>query len=159
MATATGSEGTLTVSRVIKASPQTIYRALMDPAALVSWRPPEGMKGHMYEFDPREGGTYRMGLEYVGSDHPVSGKTSDHLDIVQGRFVEIVPDKRIVENIIFESDDPQFAGTMTLTTTLTEVPGGTEVTILCQNAPEGIRPSDHEIGIRSTLKNLAAYTE
>lgn len=57
------------------------------------------------------------------------------------------------------SKDPAYAGPMTITWTLADVPGGAEVTILCENVPEGIRPHDHETGMRSTLENLAAFTE
>lgn len=159
MATELGKEGVLSVSRLIVAPPRRIYQALLDPEAVAAWRPPQGMKGHIYEFEPLEGGAFRMALEYIGADHPVGGKTSEHCDVVRGRFLELVPDERIVEQIEFESDDPEFAGAMTLTTTLASVPGGTKVTIHCRNAPKGIRPSDHEAGFKSTLKNLAAFTE
>jgi len=159
MATELGKPGTLCISRTIRASPQAIYQAFLNPEAVASWRPPEGMKAQIYAFDPREGGAFRMSFEYLGADHAVRGKTSEHADIFHGRFLKLVPDERIVEQVEFESDDPAFAGTMTLTTTLTAVPGGTNVTIRCENAPKGIRPSDHETGIRSTLENLAAFTE
>jgi uncharacterized protein YndB with AHSA1/START domain len=78
---------------------------------------------------------------------------------VRGRFVALIPDERIVQQVQFESDDPAFAGTMTIEWTFAEVPGGTEVTVLCKNAPEGIRPDDHATGMRSALENLAAFTE
>jgi len=141
------------------ASPQTIYRAFLDPEALVSWLPPEGMKGHIDVFDPREGGTYRVALTYEGSDHSTPGKTSEHSDVVRGRFLELVPDERIVQLVEFASDNPAFAGAMTMTWTLAAVPGGTNVNILCENVPEGIRQEDHDAGLRSTLENLAAFTE
>lgn len=144
-------------SRVIKAPPETIYRAFLDPAAVVSWRPPEGMTGQVHTFEPREGGTFRMSFGYT--DQAVRGKTSEHADIFTGRFLELVPDERIVELIEFESDDPAFAGEMKITTTLARVSDGTEVTISCENVPSGIRPEDHYEGIMSSLKNLAAFTE
>ena len=148
---------TTRVSRIIKAPRRIIYQAFLDPEAVVSWLPPEGMKGRVYEFNAREG--YRMSLTYVESDHSPRGKTSEHTDMVRARFLEWIPDERIVQLIEFESNDPAFAGPMTITRTLADVPGGTEVTILCENAPKGIRPSDHEAGFRSTLQNLAAFTE
>jgi uncharacterized protein YndB with AHSA1/START domain len=146
-------------SRVIKASPRTIYQAFLDPEALVSWLPPAGMSGHIYEFDARDGGAYRMSLTYVGTEHSTLGKTSEHADVFQGRFLELVPDERIVQLVEFESDDPMFAGAMTMTWTLSAVPEGTDVTIICKNVPEGIRQDDHDAGMRSTLENLAAFTE
>jgi uncharacterized protein YndB with AHSA1/START domain len=144
---------------MIKASPHAIYRALMDPAALAAWRPPEGMKGEILAFDGREGGRYRMSLTYIGTENGVRGKTSEHADVVEGRFLELVPERRVVEVVEFDSDDPAFAGAMTITTALAAVPGGTEVTIRCENVPDGIRPEDHQEGLASTLANLAAFTE
>lgn len=157
MAKATGRIDS--ASRIIKASPHVLYRALMDPEALAAWRPPEGMTGEMLAFDGREGGRYRMSLTYTGAEHDVRGKTSEHADVVEGRFLELVPDRRVVEVVEFESDDPAFAGAMTITTALDAVPGGTEVTIRCENVPDGIRPEDHQEGMASTLANLAAFTE
>jgi uncharacterized protein YndB with AHSA1/START domain len=146
-------------SRVIKASPRAIYGAFLDPQAVAAWRPPAGMKCEIFAFDPREGGTFRMSFAYTGTDHPVRGKTSEHADVFQGRFVKLIPDERIVELIEFTSDDPAFAGAMTVTTILEAVAGGTKVTILCENVPPGIQPGDHQAGITSTLNNLAAFTE
>ena len=159
MTNASGNKRTDSASRVIKASPRTIYQAFLDPEAVASWRPPEGMKAHIYAFDPREGGIFRMSFAYIDSDHAVRGKTTEHADVFQGRFLELVPDERIVELVEFESDDPAFAGAMTVITTLAAVPGGTEVTIECEDVPDGIRPDDHQAGLTSTLKNLAAFTE
>ena len=144
-------------SKVIKASPQKIYQAFLDPEAIASWRPPEGMTCQIYEFNPHEGGIYRMSFSYTDTNHPVRGKTSEHADVFQGRFLELVPNKRIVELVEFESGDPAFAGTMTITTTLEPVPGGTEVTFICENVPTGIRLGDHYKGMMSTLKNLAVF--
>lgn len=146
-------------ARIIKASPQAIYQALLDRDAVAAWRPPMGMKAHIYAFDPREGGTYRMAFAYTDVDHPVAGKTSEHADVVEGRFVELVANRRIVEVVEFESDDPAFVGPMTIITTITAVADGTEVSIVCKDVPDGIRPADHRAGLASTLANLAAFTE
>ncbi len=93
------------------------------------------------------------------ADEDVSGKTSDHEDAFDGRFAELVPHERIVEEVVFQSADPAFQGLMTITTTLTPGPGGTEVAIVCSNVPSGISESDHQQGMASTLKNLADFTE
>ena len=159
MKEAPGAERADSASRVIKATAQAIYRAFLDPAAVASWRPPEGMTAEIYAFNPREGGTYRMSFAYTDTEHDVRGKTSEHADVFEGRFLELVPDERIIERVAFESDDPAFAGTMRVTTTLAPVPGGTEVTIVCENVPSGIRPGDHQAGMESTLKNLAEFLE
>jgi uncharacterized protein YndB with AHSA1/START domain len=150
---------TMRVSRIIKAPRRTIYQAFLDPLAWAAWLAPNGMKGQVYEFDPQPGGAYRMSLTYQQPGHATSGKTSEHSDVVQGQFLELIPDERVVQQVEFESDDPAFAGAMTIIWALDDVPGGTEVTILCENVPEGIQPGDHELGIKSTLENLAAFTE
>jgi uncharacterized protein YndB with AHSA1/START domain len=98
-----------------------------------------------------------MTLTYEGSDHPVHGKASENSDVVEGRFIELSVNERIVQLIEFESDDSAFAGTMKMTWSLTPVPGGTEVTFVC--VPEGIRKEDRDVGLRSSLENLAAIAE
>jgi len=146
-------------TRVIKASQQTIYKACIDPEAWLAWLPPKGMIGQIYEFDARNGGTYRMSLTYVEAEHAVHGKTTENTDVVQGRFLELVPDERIVQLVEFESNDPMFAGAMTMIWTFSAVPGGTEVSIICENVPEGIRQEDHIVGLKSSLENLSIFVE
>jgi uncharacterized protein YndB with AHSA1/START domain len=131
----------------------------VNPDSLVSWLPPEGMTARLDSFEPREGGAYRMVLTYEDADHAVPGKTSEHCDVVRGWFLELVADQLVVQRVAFESADPLLAGAMTMTWTFTPAPGGTKVTILCENVPEGIRAEDHEAGLTSTLANLAAFTE
>jgi uncharacterized protein YndB with AHSA1/START domain len=147
-----------TALRVIKAPPEAIYRAHLDPAALAAWRPPQGMTGRFDAFDPRPGGRFRMVLTYADAE-AAPGKTSAVEDVVEGRFAELVPNERIVELVRFESDDPAFAGEMRITTVLKPVAGGTEVTIRCADVPSGISAEDHEAGLTSTLANLAAFME
>jgi uncharacterized protein YndB with AHSA1/START domain len=159
MTNSSNKKRTDSASRVIMASPRTIYKAFVEPDKLVSWLPPKGMKGHIYTFDARDGGTYRMSLTYIGTDHPTLGKTSEHADIFQGRFLKLVQDEQIVQLIEFESEDPEFADAMTMTWRLKSVPEGTEVTIVCENVPDVIRQEDHDEGLRSSLENLAAFTE
>lgn len=148
-----------TASRIVHAPPRVIYQALLDPDAVVRWRPPAGMTARIHAFDAREGGSFRVAFIYSGDDHAVQGKTTRDADIFEGQFQELVPDQRVVEIIEFLSNDPAFSGKMTVTTSLRPVPGGTEVTISCENVPEGIRVEDHQAGMASTLGNLAAYTE
>jgi uncharacterized protein YndB with AHSA1/START domain len=145
-------------SRLIKAPPHAIYRAFLDPVAVAAWRPPKGMTGKVFVFEPRAGGTFRMAFIY---DDPggARGKSSDDADVFEGRFTDLVPDSRIVEAVRFQSDDPAFAGEMTLTTTLEPTAEGTQVTVLIENVPRGISAEDHAAGIASSLENLAAYVE
>ncbi|MFB5660418.1 SRPBCC domain-containing protein [Alteribacillus sp. HJP-4] len=145
-------------SRVIMASPHIIYRAYLNPEALVSWLPPQGMSGHIDIFDPREGGAYRMTLNYE-IDHTSPGKTSKNTDVSQGKFLMLIPDTKIVLSVIFDSDDPAFTGEMIQTWYLEAVSEGTKVTIVCENVPVGIRKEDHDTGLTSTLENLAEFTE
>jgi len=146
-------------SRVIKASQEDIYRAFVDPKALVSWLPPDGMSAEVQAFDARPGGTYRMTLRYERPEHRTRGKTSEDADVVEGKFAELVPNERIVQLVTFASDDPAFAGVMKMTWSLTPVPGGTEVEIKCEDVPPGIRKEDHDVGLRSTLENLSKFVE
>ncbi len=146
-------------SRIINAPPQVIYRGFLDADAFSSWLPPSGMSGRVEAFDPRPGGVFRVVLVYDDPDHAVAGKSSEHADIVAGRFVELVPDERIVWEVTFQSDDPAFAGVMTMTWSLMHVGEGTEVTVRAEDVPAGIRKEDHDEGLRSTLENLAAWAE
>lgn len=149
---------THTSSRVIVASPRAIFRAFLDPESVASWRPPKGMTATVLAFDPRVGGRYRMAFYYPVGERG-RGKTTPDADRFEGRFVELLPDEKIVETVEFESDDPAFAGTMTITTTLSTVTGGTKVTFLAENTPAGISAADHKAGMDSTLKNLATFIE
>jgi uncharacterized protein YndB with AHSA1/START domain len=148
-----------TASRKISATPQTIYEAFLNAEAVVAWRPPQGMKCHIFEFNPRPNGTFKMSFDYVDLKHEVAGKTSNHADVFTGQFIALVPNKRIVEMIEFETDDPAFKGKMTITTILEPSDNGTEVTFLAENVPPGIKQEDHYKGMISTLDNLAAFTE
>jgi uncharacterized protein YndB with AHSA1/START domain len=150
---------THTASRVIQAPPHTIYRAFLEPAAMAAWRPPKGMSAKVFAFEPRVGGGYRMAFTYDDGGRAYPGKTTAQADIFEARFAELVEDARIVEVVRFQSDDPAFAGEMTLTTTLHGLPQGAEVTVLAENVPSGISAEDHAAGIASSLENLARYVE
>jgi uncharacterized protein YndB with AHSA1/START domain len=143
------------VSKVIKASRDVVYQACLDPEALASWRVPDNMTGRVDSFDPREGGRYRMSLTYRDPEQS-AGKTSEATDTFQGQFVELVPGEKVVELIDFESADPRFAGQMRMTTTLADSADGTEITVLCEGLPTGIRPEDNVTGTEQALEKLAA---
>ena len=147
-----------TISGIIKALPQRIYKALIDPAAIEKWRAPEGMRCVIYEFDPQPGGIYRIALEYTGP-HVTAGKSSKDKDVVKGRFLEMVPDSYVVEEVEFSSTDPAFNGLMKIKTTVEKVPEGASVTFVCTNVPTGIKKADHEKGLSSTLENLRRFLE
>jgi uncharacterized protein YndB with AHSA1/START domain len=146
-------------SRVILATPRTLLRAFLDLEQLVAWRAPEGMTARIERFDPRIGGGYRMVLTYGQATAGVSGKTSATEDVVEVRFVEIAPDDRVVEEVRFVTDDPAFAGLMTITTTFEPVRDGTKVSVAAADVPPGISAADHKTGMDSSLRKLARLTE
>ncbi len=143
------------VSRLIKAPPDEVYGAFMDPAILVEWLPPGDMTGRIHAFDAREGGGYRMSLFYPETEAASRGKTADREDRVSVRFVELAPARRIVEAVTFHTSDPALKGEMRLAVSFEEVAGGTEVAIECTNLPPGLRPEDNEAGSRESLDKLA----
>jgi uncharacterized protein YndB with AHSA1/START domain len=146
------------VSRIIKAGRKAVYQAFLDPDTVASWLAPDNMTGHVHTFDAREGGKFRMSLTYQEPGH-LPGKTSGDADTFQGRFVELVPYAKIVEVVEFESHDEAFAGEMRMTVSLADADGGTEITILCEDLPKGIRPEGNELGCKESFQKLAALLE
>lgn len=147
------------VSTVIRAARSVVYQACIDPGKVALWRVPDNMRAKVEIFEVRQGGVYRMALTYRDPGDAAPGKSSSDTDRFQGRFVELVPFERIVEAVEFDSPDPQFAGEMRITTTFADAERGTEVTILCQNLPIGIRLADNETGTIQALKKLTALLE
>jgi len=145
-----------TASRVVPASPDRVYAAFIEPEVLAVWLPPDGMAGRFERFDPSPGGSYRLVLTY---DDPASarGKSTADSDIVDVRFVDLVPGVRVVQAVDFVSDDPTFAGTMTMTWDLVACPGGTRVEIRATDVPSGISAADHAAGLAASLANLAEF--
>jgi len=135
-----------------------VFDALVDRDALETWLPPGGMTGRFERFDPTPGGSYRLVLTFA-EPTDARGKSSSDSDIVEARFVDIVPDDRVVQAVDFVSDDPAFAGTMTMTWAVRAVDGGTHVQITADDVPDGISADDHSAGLTSSLDNLARYVE
>lgn len=145
-------------TRVIGAPPDRVYAALTDPDALAVWLPPDGMTGRFEHFDARPGGSYRLVLTYADAS-AARGKSSADSDVVDVRFVEIVPGVRVVQQVEFVSEDPAFHGTMTMTWAVTADDAGSRVMITAEDVPAGIDAADHAAGLSSSLDNLAAYVE
>ncbi|GHC86697.1 hypothetical protein GCM10007079_30190 [Nocardiopsis terrae] len=145
-------------ARVVAAPAAVVYRAMTEQGSLEAWLPPEDMTGRVERFDPRPGGGFRMVLTYLDAGTG-QGKTSDSTDATEIEFVELVPDERVVQRVVFDSEEPDFSGTMTMTWLLTAVPGGTRVTVEATGVPPGISPGDHAAGLASSLANLAAHVE
>jgi uncharacterized protein YndB with AHSA1/START domain len=114
------------------------------------------MTARFERFDPRPGGTYRLVLTYADPSG-APGKTSADSDVVEGRFVAVVPGVRVVQAVDFVSDDPAYAGTMVMTWAVAAAEGGTRVEIRADDVPDGISAEDHAAGLASSLANLAVY--
>jgi uncharacterized protein YndB with AHSA1/START domain len=141
-------------SVTVNATPEQVYRAFTDPAALVQWLPPGEMTGRLHNFDLRVGGGYRMSLFYPTGGR---GKTAANEDMVDVRFVELSPPHRIVETARFQADDPRLAGEMTIIVTLSPTPAGTEVAMAFHDLPPGVSAEDNAEGARLSLTQLARH--
>jgi uncharacterized protein YndB with AHSA1/START domain len=139
----------------IDAAPGDVFAALVDAAARTVWLPPAGMSGRFDWFDARPGGGYRLTLTY--DDQTTRGKSLDNADVVEVRFVAVDEPRRLVEEADFIADDPNLAGTMTMTWSLEPVGRGTLVTITATDVPDGISSEDHAAAFASTLINLDDY--
>lgn len=144
------------VGRVnVEAPASEVFAALVDAEARTIWLPPAGMSGRFDWFDARPGGGYRMTLAY--DDEATRGKSAENTDVVEVRFIAVDEPRKLVEEADFVSDDPAFAGTMTMTWSLEPVDGGTRVTITATGVPDGISSEDHVMAFASTLSNLNQY--
>ena len=145
------------ISQRVNAHRPNVYRALIDPRAVATWMVPTGMTSRVHAFDPHEGGTFRISLTY---DVPSgTGKTTAHTDTYHGRFIKLVPDEEVVEVVEFETADLTLQGEMTITISLADAEGGTEVLAVHDRLPPGLSPADNEAGWRSSLAKLAALVE
>ncbi len=125
--------------------------------AIAKWKVPDGMTSEVHEFEAREGGSIRVSLTYV--EHSGAGKTSSHTDTYHGRFVRLVTNERVVEVEEFETSDPALRGEMTITITLADADGGTDLFALHEGLPRGVSTSDNETGWNMALAKLAALVE
>jgi uncharacterized protein YndB with AHSA1/START domain len=149
--------GSTTINCHIKAPRAAVYRALLDPRAVAKWKVPDEMTAHVHAFDAREGGSLRISLTY---DVPTgSGKTDPHTDTYHGRFVKLVPNEQVVEVDEFETADPALQGEMTISITLADVDGGTDLFAVHEGLPPGLSPVDNERGWRMALAKLKALVE
>jgi uncharacterized protein YndB with AHSA1/START domain len=145
------------ITRHIDAPRAAVYRALLDVRAVATWRVPTGMTSVVHEFDAHEGGAFRVSLTYDAPTGP--GKTSAHTDTYHGHFIRLVPDEQVVEVLQFETADPDLRGEMTMTTTLVDADGGTDVLAVHEGIPPGVSAVDNETGTRMALDKLAGLVE
>jgi uncharacterized protein YndB with AHSA1/START domain len=139
---------TIRLHRVLRATPERIYRAFLDADAMVKWLPPNGFTGKVHHVDARVGGTYRMSFTNfaAGASHAFGGT-----------YLELVPNERIRHTDKF--DDPAMPGDMQTTITLTAVSCGTELTIVQEGIPEAIPPEACYLGWQESLGLLAKLVE
>ena len=143
--------------RHVDAPRAAVYDALIDAGAVQAWMVPDGMTSHVHEFDAREGGAFRISLTYNAPS--ATGKTSAHTDTYHGRFVKLVPGQTVVQVMEFETTDPAMQGEMTVTYTLSEADGGTDIVAVHDGVPPGGSPKDNETGWRMSLDKLADLRE
>src|SRR5205809_7788624 len=145
------------ISRRMNAPRAIVYHALLDARAVAKWMVPAGMTSQVHAFDAREGGSFRISLTY---DAPTgTGKTTAQTDTFHGRFVKLVTNEQVVEVVEFETADPALRGEMTITITLADADGGTDVLAVHDGLPPGLSTVDNEAGWRSSLAKLAAFVE
>ena len=142
------SGNTVRLHRVLSGTPDRVYRAFIDPDAMVKWLPPHGFTGKVYDMDAREGGGYRMTFTNftTGKSHAFGG-----------RFVELKPNELIRYTDQFE--DPNLPGQMQVTVTLKQVLCGTEVHITQEGVPEAIPLEFCYQGWQESLIQLAQLVD
>jgi uncharacterized protein YndB with AHSA1/START domain len=152
-------EQTTKNSKTINAPVDVVYKAFTNARALEKWQAPEGMAAKVHYFEFKSGGGYEMSLYYPDRESEMKGKTTEKEDRYRTRFIELIPNKKIVQAINFESSDPAFSGEMFMEITFTPTENGTIVAYFFKNIPIGIKPEDNEAGTISTLEKLASYVE
>lgn len=139
---------TVTLHRVLRASPEKVYKAFVDPDALVKWIPPHGFVAKMHSMDVRVGGSFRMSFTNFGT-----GSSSSF----GGSYLELVPGERMRYTDKF--DDPNLPGEMLVTATFTKVVCGTELKIVQEGIPPMIPVEFCYLGWQESLALLAHVVE
>ena len=139
---------TVRLHRVLRAPPERVYRAFLDPQAMVKWLPPHGFTGEVHELDARVGGRFRMSFT-----HFATGQTHSF----GGEYLELLPYTRICHTDAF--DDAALPGAMRVTVSFTHVSCGTELSIVQEGIPEAIPPEDCHVGWQESLVLLALLVE
>jgi uncharacterized protein YndB with AHSA1/START domain len=139
---------TIKLHRVLRATPEKVYRAVLDPDALVKWNPPNGFTAKVHHLESKVGGTFKLSFTNfsTGKRHTFGGK-----------YLELTPHKRIRVTDVF--DDPDLPGEMQTTYTLKQVSCGTELTIIQEGLPDAIPPEACYLGWQESLILLAKLVE
>ena len=143
-----GATGTVRLHRVLKAPPERVYKAVLDPAANCKWLPPYGFTCTVHQLDAKVGGAYKMSFTNfsTGKSHSFGGK-----------YVELKPGERIVATDVF--DDPNLPGEMRTSYTFKKVFVGTEVNIVQEGIPAAIPAEACYLGWQESLEQLAKLVE
>ena len=139
---------TIRLHRVLRATPERVYRAFFDPDAMAKWLPPNGFTGKVHQMDARVGGTYKMSFTNftTGKSHAFGGT-----------YLELTPHERIRYTDRF--DDPNLPGEMRTTISLKAVFCGTELHVVQEGVPEVIPPEACYLGWQESLTLLAKLVE
>jgi uncharacterized protein YndB with AHSA1/START domain len=139
---------TIRLHRVVRATPERIYRAFLDADAMAKWLPPNGFTGKVHHLDPKVGGSFKMSFTNftTGKSHSFGGE-----------YLELTPHERIRHTDTF--DDPNLPGEMRVTITLKTVSVGTELNIVQEGVPEVIPPEACYLGWQESLALLAKLVE
>ena len=139
---------TIRLHRVLRTTPERVYRAFLDADALAKWVPPNGFTGKVHHLEAKVGGTYRMSFTNftTGKSHAFGGK-----------YLELVPHER--RRYTDQFDDPNLPGELQVTVTLKQVSVGTEVTIVQEGVPEVIPAEACYLGWQESLTLLAKLVE
>jgi uncharacterized protein YndB with AHSA1/START domain len=140
--------GTVRLHRVLRSTPERVYRAFLTPDAMAKWLPPHGFTCKVHHLDARVGGTYRMSFTNfsTGNGHSFGGE-----------YRELIPNQRLVYTDKFE--DPNLSGEMLTTIDLKQVSCGTEITAVQEGLPEIIPVEGCYLGWQESLEQLAKLVE
>jgi len=141
-------EQTVRLHRVIRSTPERIYRAFLDADALTKWLPPNGFTAKVHQLESRVGGSYRMSFTNftTGDSHSFGGE-----------YLELVPHERIRYTGRF--DDPNLSGVMQTTVSLRPVICGTELNVTQEGIPDVIPPDPCYLGWQESLALLTLLVE
>jgi uncharacterized protein YndB with AHSA1/START domain len=139
---------TVKLHRVLKSTPERVYRAFLDPDAMAKWLPPHGFTGKVHSIEPRVGGTYKMSFKNftTGESHSFGGK-----------YLELVPNERIRHTDRF--DDTNLPGEMITTITIKQVSVGVELNVVQEGIPEAIPAEACYLGWQDSLTLLTQLVE
>lgn len=142
------STNTIRLHRVLRSTPEKVYRAFLDRGAMSKWLPPAGFTATVHHADPKVGGTYKMSFTNFGSGQSHS---------FGGTYLELVPNERLRYSDKF--DDPNLPGEIMVTITLKKVSCGTDLSIVQEGVPAVIPAEMCYLGWQDSLNQLAMLVE